>query len=126
MNSRAEEGNAATNVDFLVMFVAAIRAIVPGFRIESCLPPHVLRRTEISHQEMALISLKSASIGPTRERLEFESGMDLWTWVTNRYEALAELVWSLSEEQRATAQHLLDGMLREFALGNLAGFASRH
>lgn len=125
MTSRANKGNAATNVDFLLMFVAAIRAVVPGFRIESCLPPYVLRRTEISHEEMALISLKSASIGPTKERLEFESGMDLWTWVTNRYEALAELVCSLSEEQRATAQHLLDGMLREFALEDLADFAGR-
>ena len=126
MTSRAEEGNAATNVDFLVMFVAAIRAVVPGFRIESCLPSHELRRTEISRQEMALISLNFASIGPIREHQEFESGMDLWTWVTNRYEALAQPVCSLSEEQRATARYLLDGMHREFTLGNLAGFASRH
>ena len=75
---------------------------------------------------MALISLNSAGIRPARERLEFESGMDLWTWVTNIYGALDVLVSSLSIVQRAAAQHLLDGMLRELAFGSLADFSGRH
>ena len=126
MTYRSKGDYVATNIDFLLMFVAAIRAVVPGFSIEARLPLHGLRHAEVSRQEIAQASLNSSSNWSPKERLEFQSGIDLWTWVMNRYEAMAVLVYSLSEEQRATVQQLLDGMLQEIRLVNLAESASRH
>ncbi len=117
MTSRADHENAATNADILLMFVAAMRAVAPDL-FEAFLPSE-------AHRAKRQYAPNVAGIGPATECLEFKSGMDVWIWVTERYETLASLVCRLSEEQRTTTQNLLDGMLQELRVANLVDLAGQ-
>ena len=126
MTSRAKKGNAATNFDFLLMFVAAIRAVVADFNPEAPLPPHHTVVAELLGLEAAKAGLRDINTERNIENLDFKSGPHVWNWVTANNLGAALLASKLTEEQKNNVQRVLGGMLREFALGNLAGFASRH
>ena len=126
MTSRAKKGNAATNFDFLLMFVAAISAVVADFNPEAPPPPHHIVGAELLDLEAAKAGLRDINTERNIENLDFKSGPHVWNWVTTNNLGAALLASKLTEEQKNNVQRVLGGMLREFALGNLAGFASRH
>ena len=104
MNSHPDEDNAATNVDALVMFVAAIRAVAPD-------PPEA---SQLFHDLRDIESTDRArGCAQRAENQRFEHGLHLWTWIMNKYPIAAVLVCGLSAEQKDVAVHVLDGMLRE-------------
>lgn len=122
-----------SEVEFLTYFMGAMQAVVPGF---SGLPedppplPFQVADPEVLRQKMVVAGLRDVRVEPGRERLEFESGQQMWDWVVNSNPIPQMLVADLTEEQRREVQQVLDGMLRERSggapsavLDNLVHFA---
>lgn len=108
------------NIEFFGFFVAAIRAAVPGFTGPPMDPPPLpfqLQDPETLRQELANAGLRDIRVETITERLEFQSGQQLWDWLVNSNPivgmVLAEL--NLTKEQTAVVQEALDGMVRERA-----------
>jgi ubiquinone/menaquinone biosynthesis C-methylase UbiE len=107
-------------VEFLTFFIAAMKAVVPGFTGLPTDPPPLpfqVSDPKVLHQRMAEAGLKDISIEPGTEKLEFRSGKDMWEWVVNSNPIGAMMVVGLMEDQKADVQQVLDGMLRECSVG---------
>ena len=52
------------------------------------------------------------------EKLKFRSGQHMWDWCLNSNPVAGMVVADLTEEQKADARAVLDGMLRERSGGN--------
>ena len=113
----------AQKIEFFGFFVRAIQAAVPGFTGPPMDPPPLpfqLQDPERLRQEFARVGLKDIRVESITENLEYQSGKQLWDWLTNSnpiVEAvLAEV--KLTKEQAAVVQQALDRMVRERAGGS--------
>ena len=110
-------------IEFFRIFVDAIQAAVPGFTGPSMDPPPLpfqLQDPERLRQELAKAGLKDIRVETITEKLEFQSGKQLWDWLVNSNPIagmiLAEL--NLTKEQTAVVQQALEGMIRERSGGS--------
>jgi ubiquinone/menaquinone biosynthesis C-methylase UbiE len=110
-------------IEFFRFFVDAIQAAVPGFTGPSMDPPPLpfqLQDPERLRQELAKAGLKDIRVETITEKLEFQSGKQLWDWLVNSNPIagmiLAEL--NLTKEQTAVVQQALEGMIRERSGGS--------
>lgn len=102
--------------EFLTFFIGAIKAAVPGFTGPPMDPPPLpfqVADPEKLRQEMADAGLTDVRVETITWHMEFQSARHFWDMVTNSNPIGAMLVADLMEEQRAAAQQVLDGMLRE-------------
>jgi ubiquinone/menaquinone biosynthesis C-methylase UbiE len=109
------------DVEFLQFFLGAIRSVVPDFEGLPSDPPPLpfqVSDPEQLREELAAAGLTDISVETANHRLEFESGSQLWEWVTASNPIGAELVADLTEGQTAAAQEALDDRLRERADGD--------
>jgi hypothetical protein len=67
---------------------------------------------------LAAAGLTDIRVETVTQRLEFQSGKEMWDWVVNSNPIGATLVADLTERQEASVQEALDGMLRERSGGN--------
>ena len=111
---------APEKIEFFGFFVHAIQAVVPSFTGPPMDPlplPFQLQDPEKLRQELGNAGLKDVRVETIIEKLEFQSGQQLWNWLTNSNPivemVLAEL--SLTNEQKATVQQALDDMVRKRA-----------
>jgi SAM-dependent methyltransferase len=105
-------------VGFLPLFLEALGRVVPGFTGPPMDPlplPFQVADPEVLRRRMEEAGLGEVWIHPTREMLEFGSGVQMWNWVTNSNPIAAELVEGLSKEERTAAQAVLGELLRERA-----------
>ncbi len=114
---------APQKIEFFGFFVHAIQAAVPGFTGPPMDPPPLpfqLQDPEKLRQELGKAGLKNIRVETITEKLEFQSGQQLWDWLTNSNPivgmVLAEL--SLTNEQRAVVQQALDDMVRKRSGGS--------
>ena len=114
---------APQKIEFFGFFVHAIQAVVPGFTGPPMDPPPLpfqLQDPEKLRQELVKAGLLDIRVETITETLEFQSGQQLWHWLTNSNPivgmVLAEL--SLSNEQSAVARQALDDMVRKRSGGN--------
>lgn len=114
---------AATRIEFFHFFVNAIQAAVPGFTGPPMDPPPLpfqLQDPEKLRRELAKAGLKDVRVETIIEKLEFQSGKQLWDWLVNSNPIagaiLAEL--NLTEEQTAVVQQALNGMVSERSGGS--------
>jgi ubiquinone/menaquinone biosynthesis C-methylase UbiE len=105
-------------IEFFRFFVGAIQAAVPGFTGPSMDPPPLpfqLQDPERLRQELAKAGLKDIRVETITEKLEFQSGKQLWDWLVNSNPIagmiLAEL--NLTKEQTAVIQQALERLVRE-------------
>ena len=110
-------------IEFFGFFVHAIQAVVPSFDGPPMDPPPLpfqLQDPEKLRQELDNAGLKDIHVETITERLEFQSGKQLWNWLTNSNPivgiVLAEL--SLTDEQTAIVRRELDGMIQKRSGGN--------
>jgi ubiquinone/menaquinone biosynthesis C-methylase UbiE len=110
-------------IEFFGFFVGAIQAAVPGFTGPPMDPPPLpfqLQDPERLRQELAKAGLKDIRVETITEQLEFQSGQQLWDWLTNSNPIprmiLTEL--NLTEEQRAVILQALEKMVRERSGGS--------
>lgn len=107
-------------VEFLTFFMGAMQAVVPDFTGLPTDPPPLPFQAadpEVLRQRMAEAGLREIRVEPGAERLEFESGKQMWDWVTSSNPIAVGMVAGLSEQQKAEVQQVLDGMLRERSEG---------
>ena len=110
-------------IEFFRFFVDAIQAAVPGFTGPSMDPPPLpfqLQDIERLRQELAKAGLKDIRMETITEKLEFQSGKQLWDWLVNSNPIagmiLAEL--NLTKEQTAVVQQALGRLVRERSGGS--------
>ena len=114
---------APQKIEFFGFFVNAIRAAVPGFTGPPMDPPPLpfqLQNPETLRQELTGAGLKDIRVETITEKLEFQTGEQLWDWLTNSNPivgmVLAEL--DLATEQIAVVREALDRMVRERSGGS--------
>lgn len=110
-------------IEFFGFFVSAIQAAVPSFTGPPMDPPPLpfqLQDPEKLRQELAKAGLKDIRVETITEKLEFQSGKQLWDWLTNSNPivgmVLAEV--NLTKEQTVVVQQALDRMVRERSGGS--------
>ena len=110
-------------IEFFGFFVSAIQSVIPSFEGPPMDPlplPFQLQDPERLRQEFAKAGLKNISVETITEKLEFQSGKQLWDWLVNSNPIagmiLAEL--NLTKEQTAVVQQALERLIRERARGS--------
>ena len=110
-------------IEFFGFFVGAIQAAVPDFTGPPMDPPPLpfqLQDPERLRQELAKAGLKDIRVETITEKLEFQSGKQLWDWLVNSNPIagmiLAEL--NLKKEQTAVVQHALERLVCERSGGS--------
>jgi ubiquinone/menaquinone biosynthesis C-methylase UbiE len=113
----------AKEIEFFAFFVEAIRAAVPGFRGPPMDPPPLpfqLQDPERLRRELAEAGLKSVRVERTTEKMEFQTGAQLWEWLINSNPVAGAVLSEarLTEAQTAVVQQALQRMVRDRAGGN--------
>ena len=105
-------------LDFLQIFIGALRAVHPEFPGLPDDPPPLefqVADPEVLRRRLADAGLKDVRIERTAERPTFSSGQEMWDWVLCGNPIPGAIVEDLGEDQRARLRQVLDGMLRERA-----------
>ena len=105
-------------LDFLQIFIGALRAVHPEFPGLPDDPPPLefqVADPEVLRGRLADAGLKDVRIERTAERPTFSSGQGMWDWVLYGNPIPGAIVEGLGEDQRARLRQVLDGMLRERA-----------
>lgn len=107
-------------IEFLGFFVGAIRSVRPDFDGPPADPPPLpfqLQDAKKLDREMENAGLRDVRVETITERLEFDSGGALWSWLTNSNPivecVLGEL--SLSKQELGAVQRSLDDLVRRRA-----------
>ncbi len=103
-------------VEFIGFFMGAMQATVPGFTGLPMDPPPLAFQVadpEKLRQQMADAGLSEIHVETATWKMAFQSGKQLWDFVTNGSPIGAKLVADLTEEQRTAVQQALDGKLRQ-------------
>lgn len=108
-------------IEFLGFFLEAVTSAVPGFAGLPTDPPPL--PFQVADPDRLLEALTDAGLTDVQvetanHRLAFESGSQLWDWVTASNPIGSELVSDLTEAQAAQARKTLDAMLRERSGGS--------
>lgn len=111
---------APTTIDFLVFFIGAMHAAVPGFTgLPDDPPPLPFQASdpEVLRQHFSNTGLADIRIERGAEVLTMQTGQNLWDWVANSNPIAVTLTADLTGEQRSKVIQTLDEMLRERAGG---------
>ena len=106
------------DVEFLGFFLGAVEAAVPDFPgLPTDPPPLPFQVADPGRlrEELADAGLTDVRVETANHRLEFQSGPQMWSWVTSSNPIGAGMVAELTEAQTATAQRALDDLLAERA-----------
>jgi len=110
-------------LEFIQMFIAALRAVDPDFPGLPDDPPPLefqVSDPEVLGQRLTEAGLKDVRVERSAERPAFRSGDEMWNWVYWGNPIVEAIVGDLSGDQKATVRKILDGMLREKSGGNEA------
>jgi hypothetical protein len=102
-------------IEFLHFFIGAFQAVVPNFAGLPDDPPPLefqVSDAEVLRLRLTEAGLKDVRVETSAERVEFRSGQEMWNWVLYGNPIPGMLIADLTEEQQATMQQVLDGMLR--------------
>jgi ubiquinone/menaquinone biosynthesis C-methylase UbiE len=105
-------------LDFLQIFIGALKAVHPEFPGLPDDPPPLefqVADPEVLRRRLADAGLNDVRIERTAERPTFSSGQEMWDWVLYGNPIPGAIVEDLGEDQRARLRQVLDGMLRERA-----------
>jgi ubiquinone/menaquinone biosynthesis C-methylase UbiE len=108
-------------LDFLQIFLGALKAVTPDFPGLPDDPPPLefqVADPEVLRQRLADAGLRDVRIERTAERPAFASGQEMWDWVYYGNPISGVILAAVNEDQRARLREVLDGMLRERAGAN--------
>jgi ubiquinone/menaquinone biosynthesis C-methylase UbiE len=112
---------APPQLEFLMLFINALKAVVPEFPgLPDDPPPLEFQAADpaVLRQRLLDAGLSQVTITTSAERTSFRSGQEYWDWVMNGNPIPGKLVADLTTQQRAMLKQVLDAMLRERAAGN--------
>jgi ubiquinone/menaquinone biosynthesis C-methylase UbiE len=107
--------------EFMTLFIGSIQADVSGFTAPPMDPPPLpfqVANPEKLRQQMADAGLEEIRVERANWKMAFQSGKEMWDFVTNSNPIGTGLVADLTEEQRVAVQQVLDGKLRQRAGNN--------
>ncbi len=110
-----------SEVEFIVLFLSAMQAVVPGFTGIPTDPPPLpfqVADPDILRRRLAGAGLTDVRVETITETLEFVSGRQMWDWVVNSNPIGAMLVADTTPEQGDRVRQALDEMLRERSGGD--------
>lgn len=110
-----------SEIEFLGFFLEAVKSAVPGFAGLPMDPPPLpfqVSEPEKLREELANAGLTDIRVERANHQLEFESGTQMWDWVTASNPIGAEMVADLTAEQTAVAQTALEAKLDERSGGS--------
>ncbi len=105
-------------LEFLQLFVAALKTVAPGFPGLPDDPPPLefqVSDPDVLRRRLADAGLRDVRVERTAERPTFGSGQEMWDWVLSGNPIPGMLVADLDEAERARLREALDGMVRERA-----------
>lgn len=108
-------------VEFLGFFMGAMQAAVPDFDGLPTDPvplPFQVADPEKLRQQFVNAGLKDVSVETVTEKLEFQSGQQMWDWVVNSNPIPRMIVSDLSEKQEDVVRRTLDEKLNERSGGD--------
>jgi ubiquinone/menaquinone biosynthesis C-methylase UbiE len=108
-------------LEFLQMFISALRAVAPDFPGLPDDPPPLefqVADPEVLRARLTEAGLKEVRVERSAEKPAFRSGDEMWNWVYYGNPIADIIVADLTEEQRDTVLQVLNGMLRERGGGN--------
>jgi len=107
---------APSELEFLQIFLGALKAVVPEFPGLPDDPPPLefqVSDPEVLRQRLAEAGLKDVQVTRTAERPAFATGQEMWDWVLYGNPIPSMLLAEFSEDQRERIRLVLDGMIRE-------------
>ena len=110
-----------SELEFLGWFVAAMKAVAPGFPGLPDDPPALefqVADPEVLRRRLSDAGLRDVRVQRTAERPAFTSGQEMWDWLYYGNPIAEMVVGDLTKEQRQTLAQVLGGMVRERAEGN--------
>jgi len=107
-------------VEPFAFFFGAMRAAIPGFTPPQDSPLFSLQDPEQLRQELAAAGLKDIRVETANHEVEVQSSTQLWHMLTSAAPPIGMLVANLTEEQRASVQQALDGIVRQRSGGGPA------
>ena len=105
-------------LDFLQIFIGALKAVQPEFPGLPDDPPPLefqVADPEVLRRRFVDAGVNDVRIERTAERPTFSSGQEMWDWVLYGNPIPGAIVEDFGEDQRARLRQVLDGMLRERA-----------
>ncbi len=108
-------------IEFLEFIMGAMQVAVPDFAGIPTDPvplPFQVADPEKLRQELSDAGLHDVSVETVTEKLEFQSGKDMWDWVVNSNPIASMMVADLTAKQEAVVQQSLDAKLRKRSGGN--------
>jgi ubiquinone/menaquinone biosynthesis C-methylase UbiE len=105
-------------LDFLQIFLGALKAVTPDFPGLADDPPPLefqVADPEVLRQRLADAGLRDVRVERTAERPAFASGQEMWDWVYYGNPISEVALAGVNEDQRVRLREVLDGMLRERA-----------
>ncbi len=114
-------------VEFLGIFIQAMKSVIPGFiGLPSDPPPLPFQAADpdVLRKRMEEVGLKDVQIHKSSEKLEFNSGIEMWNWVVHSNPIPAMLVRDLTDEQASEIQHILDQQIHLIAGDKLPAIIS--
>jgi ubiquinone/menaquinone biosynthesis C-methylase UbiE len=110
-----------TELEFLRLFVSALKAVAPEFPgLPDDPPPLEFQVSDpgVLRRRLTDAGLEDVHIERTAERPAFASGQEMWDWVLYGNPIPGMLISDLSEDQQVRLRQVLDGMVRERAGAN--------
>ena len=110
-------------IEFFGFFVRAIQAAVPEFTGPSMDPPPLpfqLQNPQKLSNELEKAGLKDVHVETITEKLEFQSGQDLWFWLINSNPIAGAILTdlNLTNEQKDVIQLELENMVQQRSKGS--------
>ena len=108
-------------LEFLQLFVAALKAVAPEFPgLPDDPPPLEFQVSDpgVLRRRLTDAGLKDVRVERTAERPAFGSGQEMWDWVLNGNPIPGMLIADISEDQQARLRQVLEGMVHERAGAN--------
>jgi hypothetical protein len=110
-------------IEFFSFFIRAVQVAAPGFTGPPMDPlplPFQIQDPEKLRREMVNAGLKDVRVEETSEELKYQSGKQLWDWVTNSNPIAGMILGqlNLNKEQVAVIQQAMDDLIRERAAGS--------
>ena len=109
---------APPQLEFLQVFLGALKAVVPEFPGLPDDPPQLefqVSDPELLRERLAEAGLKDVRVERTAERPAFTTGQEMWDWVLYGNPIPGMLLSEFSKDQRQRIRLVLDGMIRERA-----------
>lgn len=115
---------APQKAEFLVYFMGAMQAAVPGFTPLPMDPPPLpfqVADPEVLLGRLSDAGLSEVGVDVLTWTFRVESGTELWNLIRSSNPIGAQLTAGLTAEQQAEVQRVLDGMMRKRAGGTPGG-----